>query len=80
MLTADQTAVLQHLVELEPVAHNANDVSRHLGMDVATAVLCLQQLSRLSYAQYGRAAMGDGPEHAVHEPTEAGKTYLARTP
>jgi hypothetical protein len=80
MLTADQTAVLRHLVALAPVSHNANDVSRHLGMDVATAVLCLQQLRRLGYARYGKEAMGDAPEHAVHVPTDAGRKYLARTP
>ena len=80
MLTADQTAVLRHLVELAPVSHNANDVSRRLGMDVATAVLCLQQLRLLGYARYGKDAMGDGPEHAVHGPTDEGRKYLARNP
>jgi DNA-binding IclR family transcriptional regulator len=80
MLTPNQTAVLRHLVRIEPVSHNANDVSRHLDMDVPTAVLCLQELRRLGYVRYGKESMGEGPEVAEHVPTDEGKKYLARNP
>lgn len=80
MLTADQAAVLRHLVEIEPVPRNARQVSRHLNMDLPMAVLCLLELRRLGYARYGDESMGEGLEDAEHRPTDEGKKYLAQNP
>jgi DNA-binding IclR family transcriptional regulator len=82
MLTPIQADVLQHLVRIYPTSHNARDVSRHLGMDIPTAVLCLQALRRLSYARYrpGSDSLRAGPEDAEHLPTDEGRVYLRTNP
>jgi DNA-binding IclR family transcriptional regulator len=80
MLTADQAAVLRHLVRIEPTVHNAREVSRHLGLNLPTAVRCLQELRRLGYARYGPDSLGARPEDAEHVPTERGKASLRSPP
>ena len=80
MLTADQIAVLRHLVKIDPTSHNANDVSRHLNMGVRTAMFSLQELRRLGYARYGEESLGEGPEDAEYLPTDRGKAYFRSNP
>ena len=82
MLTPAQTAVLQHLVQVEPTSQNARDVSRQLGLDLPAALRCLHALREGGYACYlsESAPVSAGPEDAEHVPTVAGKAYLTTTP
>ena len=80
MLTPIQAEVLQHLVRISPTAHNARDVSRHLGIDIPTVVLCLQALRQLGSARYGGDTLNAGPEDAEHLATDNGRVYLRTNP
>ena len=82
MLTANQAAVLRHLVRIDPTPSTAHDVSRHQNMAVHMAMFCLQELRRLGYAQYGRDLPGaePAPEDREYVPTLRGMVYFRSTP
>lgn len=75
-LTPEQTAVLEYLVRVAPAPHHARDVSRHLELDLLTAILCLQHLRRLGYAAHGLEGLSEEPDSVEYHPTPAGRDAL----
>jgi DNA-binding MarR family transcriptional regulator len=72
VLTREQARVRALLERYPRVSHSAVDVARHLGMDVRTAVVALQELRRRGYARRGPASADATDETELYDPAATG--------
>jgi hypothetical protein len=79
-LTPEQRTVLQRLVQNTPAAHTARDVSQDTGLDVLTAVCCLEALRHRGYVAAGGPPAGGRPDAVEYVPTLSGLGYVRVQP
>jgi hypothetical protein len=79
-LTPEQRTVLQRLVQNTPAAHTARDVSQDTGLDVLTAVRCLEALRHRGYVAAARPPAGGQADTVEYLPTLSGLGYVRVQP
>jgi len=79
-LPPEQRIVLEHLVRNTPAAHTARDVSQDTGLDVLTAVGCLEALQHRGYVAAGRPPAAGRPDTVEYLPTLSGLGYVRVQP
>ena len=79
-LTPEQRTVLYDLVRNTPAAHTARDVSQATGLDVLTAVCCLEALRQRGYVASGRPPADGRPDAVEYVPTLSGLGYVRVQP